>query len=482
MSLNTSYLIYHRRCLDKEFSHLLAKIQDRNDQLKLIEEKLGILDKGKEHKRDSLRSLERKLVSILEAQEKELSKIRSKQDEQIDIIAETGAFPHNKETRHTNQRHSEKNDNSERTALLTHEKKQAVHLMDSTETMMKFGFMSMAMTYFTSMNMVGAMKNISRKDTCSLDGREMNSNLEQIVHLEKRSKQHDSNVLKWDIDNVIEWLSVIHLVQYAPISIISSSFILNILVPSSDSLSSVGFNFVEDGKKTYHDLTTSLISMADSTSSVMPLDGIISKRTLNKLLPFASQMKKLKQKAELRTVSDLLGTIIERLDLKSHFNSISKTNDEFADRWANVNALRSASERYSKDGPCLTQSIDEETQVIEMSPLGNFLDDVSLLSDVENNTEDEKDGERRLVVNLITIHASKGMEFDCVFLVENEEGTIPTQRSISDGDGKLQCISYHPLQIITNISTSNSSIMWIFILDSRRVNSTESFKLCEPNM
>jgi hypothetical protein len=86
--------------------------------------------------------------------------------------------------------------------------------MDSTETMMKFGFMSMAMTYFTSMNMVGAMKNISTKDTCSLDGREMNSNLEQIVHLEKRLKQHDSNVLKWDIDNVIEWLSVIHLVQY----------------------------------------------------------------------------------------------------------------------------------------------------------------------------------------------------------------------------------------------------------------------------
>ena len=66
-------------------------------------------------------------------------------------------------------------------------------------------------------------------------------------------------------------------------------------------------------------------------------------------------MKKLKQKAELQTASDLLGTIIERLDLKSHFNSISKTNDEFADRWANVNELRSASERYSKDGPKLVR-------------------------------------------------------------------------------------------------------------------------------
>jgi superfamily I DNA/RNA helicase len=75
---------------------------------------------------------------------------------------------------------------------------------------------------------------------------------------------------------------------------------------------------------------------------------------------------------------------------------------------------------------------------IEMSPLGNFLDDVSLLPDVENNTEDEKDGERRLVVNLMTIHASKGMEFDCVFLVGNEEGTIPTQRSISEGEGSIE--------------------------------------------
>ena len=73
-----------------------------------------------------------------------------------------------------------------------------------------------------------------------------------------------------------------------------------------------------------------------------------------------------------------------------------------------------------------------------MSPLGNFLDDVSLLPDVENNTEDEKDGERRLVVNLMTIHASKGMEFDCVFLVGNEEGTIPTQRSISEGEGSIE--------------------------------------------
>jgi DNA helicase-2/ATP-dependent DNA helicase PcrA len=156
-----------------------------------------------------------------------------------------------------------------------------------------------------------------------------------------------------------------------------------------------------------------LLSLADSpdNSPYIPPDGMISKRTMNRLVPFASQMKKLKEKAEIQTVAELLGTIIESLNLKSHFDSISKTSEEFADRWANVNELRSASERYSADGSCLNKKKvqeDDDTQVTEMSPLGNFLDDVSLLTDVEGSSEDdEESGERRLVANLMTIHASK---------------------------------------------------------------------------
>lgn len=151
-----------------------------------------------------------------------------------------------------------------------------------------------------------------------------------------------------------------------------------------------------------------LVSLADSNSPFIPPDGIISKRTMSKLLPFASQMKKIRNKAESQTVVELLGEIIETLNLKSHFDSISKTSEEFADRWANVNELRGAAERYTKDGPCLNQmkvDIGGESQMAEMSPLGNFLDDVSLLSDVA----DAGDGgnAHRLVVNLMTIHASK---------------------------------------------------------------------------
>ena len=35
----------------------------------------------------------------------------------------------------------------------------------------------------------------------------------------------------------------------------------------------------------------------------------------------------------------------------------------------------------------------------------------------------------------MTVHASKGMKFDVVFMVGNEDGTFPTQRAIHKGEG-----------------------------------------------
>ena len=37
--------------------------------------------------------------------------------------------------------------------------------MQSTETLMKFGFMSMSMTYFSSLNMIKALRTVSAQDT-----------------------------------------------------------------------------------------------------------------------------------------------------------------------------------------------------------------------------------------------------------------------------------------------------------------------------
>ncbi len=188
---------------------------------------------------------------------------------------------------------------------------------------------------------------------------------------------------------------------------------------------------------------SSLERIGNSNNFHLPPNDFMSKRTINRLLPFANQMNSIHQKAQIQTVSELLTSIISTLDLKSHFDSISKTNDEFADRWGNVMELINAAERYNEDGPCLSSTkMDENNEGFEEivgadCPLGKFLDDVSLLTDIDVEGSAESSS-KRLVANLMTIHASKGMEFDAVFLVGNEEGSFPTQRSIMEGEGSIE--------------------------------------------
>jgi DNA helicase-2/ATP-dependent DNA helicase PcrA len=76
----------------------------------------------------------------------------------------------------------------------------------------------------------------------------------------------------------------------------------------------------------------------------------------------------------------------------------------------------------------LLTAIDEFGKRFPEAGVGEFLQHVSLLSDI-----DQLDDQRRGIV-LMTLHASKGLEFDQVFLTGMEEGLFPHQRSIDSYD------------------------------------------------
>jgi len=66
------------------------------------------------------------------------------------------------------------------------------------------------------------------------------------------------------------------------------------------------------------------------------------------------------------------------------------------------------------------------------SNLIEFLENISLQTSVDEEWEGEK-------INLMTIHAAKGLEFDCVFLPGWEEGMFPHQKSIEEkGDVAIE--------------------------------------------
>jgi DNA helicase-2/ATP-dependent DNA helicase PcrA len=60
-----------------------------------------------------------------------------------------------------------------------------------------------------------------------------------------------------------------------------------------------------------------------------------------------------------------------------------------------------------------------------------FLDDFVLQVEDEDRFKDDKP--RNDVLRLMTLHAAKGLEFECVWMVGLEEGLLPHRRSLADG-------------------------------------------------
>lgn len=237
--------------LDKEFGEMLSKISNRKEMLIELEKKLSTIDKARQSKEEELRTLERKLVVLLEEQQNELNAIKRKQDVRGALLAAS----HEQLMKATA---SGPGSNSQ--ALITNgggggqsvvsaasgatggsgynsgpslqEKKQAAQLMQSTETLMKFGFMSMSMTYFSSLNMIKALRTVSAQDTVMAALADVHSQraVAGITNGESSQAhpgfipdlkpgqlggQETLRVSGWSVQDVAKWLHTISLGQYA---------------------------------------------------------------------------------------------------------------------------------------------------------------------------------------------------------------------------------------------------------------------------
>ena len=201
-----------------------------------------------------------------------------------------------------------------------------------------------------------------------------------------------------------------------------------------------------------------LRALTDDTVELIPElpdpKDIISTRALNRFLPFSELMGAMYKQAHLVSVSELLSFVIETVGLRDHLDSISKSTSEFEDRWNNLQELRQASQK--KEGIALKPVDDEAAS----TPLGDYLDDIALVTDMMSEDDEEKENEQKILkANLMTIHSAKGMEFDLVFIVGNEEGTFPTTQAVSEGEGSVELDEERRLCYVAMTRAKNQLIM-----------------------
>lgn len=123
-----------------------------------------------------------------------------------------------------------------------------------------------------------------------------------------------------------------------------------------------------------------------------------------------------------RGLSKKVREMAEEINYKDYLiTEYSKSEKAVRFKLKNIELLLEMMERWEIDPDNINPS------------LFNYLNRITLMS--RDNGDDENDKGK---VNLMTIHASKGLEFPVVFIAGAEEGLIPHQRSVDENGGNVE--------------------------------------------
>lgn len=130
-----------------------------------------------------------------------------------------------------------------------------------------------------------------------------------------------------------------------------------------------------------------------------------------KELIFKETIIDLINKSKKMTLTELLDELLDKSGIRQSY--IMEKTLEADIRLENLNEFKS-----------ITKSFEDRYGIVSLE---DFLHEVSLVSEVDHTGEADQ-------VNLMTIHAVKGLEFDNVFIIGLEEGLFPHQNSMFDNN------------------------------------------------
>ncbi len=156
---------------------------------------------------------------------------------------------------------------------------------------------------------------------------------------------------------------------------------------------------------------------------------------------FVAKIDVLREQTQNLSLREIIELVLDYSGLVEHY----KADREGADRIENLEELVNAAESFvTQEGfgrdavalpvdeladlPAIETAPDAETGET-LSPLAAFLTHAALESG-DNQAQAGQDA-----IQLMTVHASKGLEFDCVFIGGMEEGLFPHENSMSDQGG-----------------------------------------------
>ena len=137
----------------------------------------------------------------------------------------------------------------------------------------------------------------------------------------------------------------------------------------------------------------------------------LNKGTVTKVSKFVSVIQKYQALSEENDAFNTAKTIAEDSGILVELHN--DKSPEGVSRYDNIQELLNGIQEFSLNS----------LETGEPAKLANYLEDVALLTDQDNEKDEDRDK-----VTLMTVHSAKGLEFKNVFVVGMEENLFPSQR------------------------------------------------------
>ena len=158
---------------------------------------------------------------------------------------------------------------------------------------------------------------------------------------------------------------------------------------------------------------------------------------IRKLREFVAMMEPLCEKAG---TADCYSLALEIGNVSGMLPALHADNSpEGMARFENVEELFNSIKEYSEEEAEMRQNLaeDDEEPVDTTVTLGDYLENIYLMSEAEKDDTQDPDREQTNKILLMTVHAAKGLEFPYVYVAGMEENLFPSE-SMNDTPDKIE--------------------------------------------
>ncbi len=161
------------------------------------------------------------------------------------------------------------------------------------------------------------------------------------------------------------------------------------------------------GAKSVEQLETQAVQEDCNLYEVLKHPALSQAKAKKGIASFVDVIETCKKSVGVLSIDLLMKQVLEE---SGYLRMLQEDNE--SDRLENIKELLNDMQQYVENNP--------------QAELSDYLQEVALYTD--NELYEGND-----VVSLMTVHAAKGLEFDCVFIYNLCEGIFPSERSVSEG-------------------------------------------------